>query len=80
VCYICGAKRDNLEKNCINYESHITNDHNMWDYVMYIIGLKFVDPQETNAINSHVIEMVQEKSISWFPSDKSNDHKQEEKD
>ncbi len=32
-----------------------------------MIGLKFVDPQETNAINSFVIEQLQDKKISWFP-------------
>ena len=33
-----------------------------------MIGLKFVDPQETNAINSFVIEKIEQKKISWFPS------------
>ena len=33
-----------------------------------MIGLKFEDPQETNAINSFVIEQLQDKKISWFPS------------
>ena len=41
--------------------------HNLWTYVDYLIGLKFIDPQETNAINSFVIEKVEEKKISWFP-------------
>jgi hypothetical protein len=68
VCFICGSKKDQLEKECINYEDHIANDHNIWNYALYIIGLKFVDPQETNAINSYVIEMNSERSISWFPS------------
>ena len=67
-CFICGAKREDLEKNCINYEKHVKTDHDIWTYADYIIGLKFVDPQETNAINSHVIEMIENKSISWFPS------------
>jgi hypothetical protein len=33
-----------------------------------MIGLKFVDPQETNAINSFVIEQLEDKKISWFPA------------
>jgi len=41
-----------------------------------MIGLKFVDPQETNAINSYVIDMMASKSISWFPVSKlSNSEK-----
>jgi hypothetical protein len=68
ICYICGAKKEDLEKNCINYIQHVTTDHDIWTFADYIIGLKFVDPQETNAINSYVIEMIEQKSISWFPS------------
>jgi hypothetical protein len=38
-----------------------------------MIGLKFVDPQETNAINSFVIEQLENKKISWFPSFEEKD-------
>lgn len=78
VCYICGARRDDLEKDCVNYEQHIKSDHDVWNYAVYMIGLKFVDPQETNAINSYVIEMIGEKSISWLPAAKNEHHSEEE--
>lgn len=78
VCYICGARRDDLEKDCINYETHTKIEHDLWVYAEYIIGLKFVDMQETNAINSYVIEMINEKSISWFPASKSSNSEEKE--
>ena len=68
VCFICNGERNSIEKKGENFQEHITKVHNMWTYVDYLIGLKFVDPQETNAINSFVIEKVEEKNISWFPS------------
>jgi hypothetical protein len=67
ICYICGASKDNLEKENINFTVHTTTDHFMWTYVEYIIGLKFIDPQEANAVNSYVIDNLNSKSISWFP-------------
>ena len=67
-CFICHGNRDEIEKGGEVFEEHITKVHNVWDYVDYMIGLKFVDPQETNAINSFVIEQLQDKKISWFPS------------
>ena len=83
VCYICGGRRDEIGKQGENFEEHLNNVHNMWTYVDYIIGLKTVDPQETNAINSFVIDKLEEKKISWFPSfsvegdyKKDNDEKQ----
>jgi len=75
-CFICGEGRANLEKKSINFHQHTEEVHSIWNYVDYLITLKFVDPQETNAINSYVIEMVQEKKIAWFPAA----HKLEESD
>ena len=67
-CFICHGNRDEIEKGGEVFEEHINKVHNVWDYVDYMIGLKFVDPQETNAINSFVIEQLQDKKISWFPA------------
>ena len=68
ICFICNGERNSIEKKGENFQEHTTKVHNIWTYVDYLIGLKFVDPQETNAINSFVIEKVEEKKISWFPS------------
>ena len=67
-CFICHGNRDEIEKRGEVFEEHINKVHNVWDYVDYMIGLKFVDPQETNAINSFVIKQLQDKKISWFPA------------
>ena len=45
-----------------------------------MIGLKFVDPQETNAINSFVIQQLEDKKISWFPSFYENDECDDDED
>jgi hypothetical protein len=68
VCFICDKRRDELENENTNYHTHTTTDHYVWTYVEYIIGLKYMDRQETNAINSYVIEECENKQISWFPS------------
>ena len=68
VCFICNGTRNDIEKQGEIFDQHIENVHNIWTYIDYMIGLKFVDPQETNAINSFVIEQLQDKKISWFPS------------
>lgn len=70
VCFICGENKDELEKKGVNFHNHRNGIHNTWNYIYYMIGLKFVDPQETNATNSYAIEMVNKKSISWVPAGK----------
>ena len=80
-CFICHGNRDEIEKGGEVFEEHINKVHNVWDYVDYMIGLKFVDPQETNAINSFVIEQLQDKKISWFPAfGEGNDTQKTEED
>jgi len=72
VCYICGESKSELEKKGTNFDFHVEYNHNTWDYINYMIALKFVDPQETNATNSYAIEMINKKSISWVPSGKKS--------
>ena len=79
VCFICGVKKDVLEKNCQNFEEHNENFHNVWNYAYYIIGLKYLDPQETNAIISETINKVDKKQINWIPYyQEGNNHNDEE--
>ena len=68
ICFICGVKRESLEKIGVKFDVHIHGDHNMWTYAEYIIGLRFIDKQETNSINSYVIEEVEKKQIGWIAS------------
>jgi len=78
VCFICGVERDELEKESINYIHHINEEHNVWNYAYYMIGLKFVDIQDANAINSYAKEKIEKREISWIPAQKT--HKKEEVD
>ena len=76
-CFICGAKREALDKEKGGYENHVNHEHNLWTYAEYIIGLKFVDRQETNATNSHVIEQIEQNSIYWLPAHVKNKEDEE---
>ena len=67
ICFICGASREEKEKESENFENHIKNVHDKFNYINYMIGLQFLNIQDTNAINSYVIECLKEKSIIWFP-------------
>lgn len=84
ICFICGATRDQLEKDNIRFDNHTKEDHDMWEYAIYLIGLKFVDIQDTNAINSYVMEKLQTKSIAWYPyyqgEGDNEDNEEEEED
>ena len=67
VCFICGKHRDEIEKAGINFNHHKARNHNLWNYIYYIIGLKFQDPQDLNAVDSFALERIEKSSISWLP-------------
>ena len=71
VCFICGIDKETCEKKGEKFEEHLANVHNLWIYVEYMIGLRFVDIQDTNAINSYVIESLEQKELVWFPYDET---------
>ena len=71
VCFICGIDKETCEKKGEKFEEHLSGVHNLWIYVEYMIGLKFVDIQDTNAINSYVIESLEQKELVWFPYDET---------
>lgn len=68
VCFICGDIRENMERKSMSFKHHLEETHNLWNYVNYMIGLQFMNMQETNAINSYVIDCIHNRSIIWFPS------------
>ena len=67
ICFICGAKRDEIEKDAVSFDKHIEEEHSYKNYINYIIGLKFDDVHNLDKINSFTYELINEKSISWIP-------------
>jgi hypothetical protein len=67
VCFICGIKRDDCEKNNKNFDEHREKEHNVWDYANYMITLRLKDAQDLNATNSYAKEQLELKNIAWIP-------------
>lgn len=73
ICFICGVSKDDLEKDKKNFYEHCEKDHNVWNYVNYMVRLKFSNPHDLNAINSYTVELMKKKNITWFPIYKSKE-------
>ena len=67
-CFICHVNKNTLEKNRQNFIEHREKIHNLWNYVDYMITLKFSDIHYLNAINSYAIQKIEKKDISWLPT------------
>lgn len=82
ICTICGQKRDDIEKLYEkygkSYDYHLKYDHNIFNYIYYIIFLYFKDKTEFTGMESYIYDMVyKQKDITWFPFDKLYISKQE---
>ena len=67
VCFICGGHKNSLEKQGINFNKHISEEHNMWNYMFYIIKISSSQIQDLNSVNSYACEMIVNKNIKFFP-------------
>ena len=67
ICFICGVDKATCEKNGQKFDEHTNKEHNLWTYVDFILGLRFVDIQDTNAVNSYVMEKIERKELVWLP-------------
>ena len=81
ICFICGAKKNELEKSNINYENHVSDEHYIWNYVYYMVVLTGIPDIEANAVTSYAKEKIKKKEISWFPNcDKKNEEMEEKEE
>ena len=66
-CFICQISRDECLMKNIDFEKHIQNVHNMWNYVYFLNYLYVNNPFNFNWIENSVWEKLQEQGINWLP-------------
>lgn len=66
-CFICGLERSSFDNRSVTFENHSNKEHNMWDYLYFIVLLKVKDPTEFTGPESYVAEMIKARNLEWFP-------------
>jgi len=68
VCFICNIGRYNFDKNASGgFPQHIKDDHNLWQYLFFLVHLGEKDPTEYDGIESYVASKLKTDDISWMP-------------
>lgn len=61
-----------MDKDAANgFFHHIEKEHNLWQYVFFIIYLNSKDTTEYTGIESYVAEKLVQDDIAWFPFNKA---------
>ena len=53
-----GLPRQDFENKEVTFESHITNEHNLWHYLDFIVHLHTKDKTEFTGPESYVYKMI----------------------
>ena len=67
-CFICHITREIIEKKKENFQFHREKRHNLWNYINYMLFLKFSDVNKLNVINLFTKTNLDNKNICFLPS------------
>merc|ERR1712013_316839 len=67
TCFICGLERKDFDNKNVTFEDRVNKEHNMWNYLWFIVLIKVKDPTEFTGPESYVHSMVKNRCLDWFP-------------
>ena len=80
VCFICQLNRDDCLLKNIDFDNHIKNEHNIWNYVDFLCYLHLYDSNNLSRVESFVWDKLIEKDYGWIPIDSDATKDDEEGD
>jgi hypothetical protein len=70
-CLICNLDRNKFDHTSSGFHKHITEDHNVWQYLYFIAYLLSKDNTEYNGVESYCSAQVAAQEISWIPQNQA---------
>ena len=67
VCFICEIKRDKCLLKNIDFDKHVEQEHNIWNYVYFLNYLYVNNSLNFNWIENSVWEKLKKQGSNWLP-------------
>ncbi|XP_055788466.1 inositol 1,4,5-trisphosphate receptor type 3-like isoform X3 [Salvelinus fontinalis] len=67
TCFICGLERDKFDNKTVSFEEHIKLEHNIWNYLYFIVLVREKNRTDYTGPESYVALMIKSKNLDWFP-------------
>ncbi|KAI9249172.1 hypothetical protein BDA99DRAFT_575816 [Phascolomyces articulosus] len=81
TCFICSISSVEFQRLAKKgFEDHVKHDHNIWQYLFFLVHLKTKDRTEYTGPESYVSECLKEANYSFFPVNRALCLKQGESD
>jgi len=55
----------------VSFEEHIRSEHNLWNYIYYIVYLQQKNKFDYNGTEYFINEKIQNDDLTWFPLQKA---------
>ena len=68
VCFICQINRDECLLKNIDFDKHVENVHNLWNYIYFLNYLYVNNSLNFNWIENSVWEKLKEQGTNWLPT------------
>ncbi|KAK2898150.1 inositol 1,4,5-trisphosphate receptor type 3 isoform X2 [Channa argus] len=67
TCFICGLERDKFDNKTVSFEEHIKVEHNIWNYLYFIVLVREKNKTDYTGPESYVAHMIKNNNLDWFP-------------
>lgn len=68
ACFICSIPAVEFQRRTKKgFEDHVKNDHNIWQYLFFLVHLRNKDQTEYTGPESYVASCLKTKDYSFFP-------------
>ncbi|XP_029011065.1 inositol 1,4,5-trisphosphate receptor type 3 isoform X2 [Betta splendens] len=67
TCFICGLERDKFDNKTVSFEEHFKLEHNIWNYLYFIVLLREKNKTDYTGPESYVALMIKNNNLDWFP-------------
>lgn len=73
TCFICGLDKQifDRDKASRGFRAHIKKEHNMWNYLYFIIYIWEQDKDDDDGLEQYVRRCIDSNDISWLPTNKA---------
>ncbi|TMS16396.1 Inositol 1,4,5-trisphosphate receptor type 3 [Larimichthys crocea] len=58
TCFICGLERDKFDNKTVSFEEHIKLEHNIWNYLYFIVLVREKNKTDYTGPESYVAHMI----------------------
>ena len=71
-CFICNIEKFNFEKAGINFEKHKDEEHNIWDYMNFLILMRSKTEKDCTGVEDEIYKKLKKGDMSWLPIKRSS--------